>query len=119
VLAGQVQDLPARAEHRELCPGREQIGDDRGDGIDDMLEVVEDQKHSTFPDERRECFPRRATETLRHSQRRSDGRWYEFGRPHFVQHDRGCSVRELVRHTGGRLQSQPALTDAARSDERH
>src|SRR5258705_7262659 len=117
VLANEVQRLPARNENLQVRRLREEIGKRRR-AVDDLLEVVQDQKKVL----RREVGGKRLPGGLAHAERPCDGRQQEGGLVQRGEHHRISAVRVIVDQVGGGLQRKtrlPGSAGAGQGDQAH
>jgi hypothetical protein len=117
LLARHVERGPARDDDRQPFPGPEEVGHDRT-GIDDLLEVVEDEEGVSAGDPLGQEIPRAPRGCLDQTERPGDPRGDERGVADRLERDEPESVLEAVGRRRGQLERQAGLAGAARAGER-
>ena len=89
-----------------------------GAGVDDLLEVVEDEQHLALRQPLHELVARRLRRGLGKAERRRDPRRNEGRIADRLERDEPCPVVVLVGDVGGELERQPGLARPARTGQR-
>jgi hypothetical protein len=112
LLAVEVEDGPARDEHREVGRGGEQVADQRG-GRQHLLEVVEDQQQGPPAKVPLHALGHRPVARLAHAEGLRDRRGDEVGVADRSEGDEGDTGDEVRGEGLGHPQGQARLADAA------
>ena len=119
LFAGESQALPAGRDRRDVRATRQQTVDERGDRIEDMLAVVEQQQHVGVAEAVGDAFDAGRPAPGVDAEGGGDGvqRGGGIGGGELAERDR--AVRAVGLDAPAGLDQEPGLADPARSDQRH
>ncbi len=118
LLAGNAQRCPARGHDPQRGAALHERGEVRS-GVDDLLQVVEEEERLRVADERHEPVRRSSRIGLLHVERLRERREHGGRIVHLCERDERNGTEELGRERASELRQDGRLADAAGAGDRH
>ena len=119
LLAAHVEQLAARREHADAWTSREQRADEGRDRVDEVLAIVDDQQQLPRPELATDGHAQLLAAALADAQHLRGQRLDLISRGSGAECHEPDPVGECGEHRRGRLERQPSLSGAARTQQGH